>query len=80
MFHGGTQPFETSQDAEGLLPITVNGSGHQMLVTGRSRTIGLILSPPDLIFADAFAPMVIFGVNEACHASAADEGSCAEEL
>ena len=38
-----------------------------MLVTGRSRTIGLILSPPDLISVDAFVPMVIFGLNEACH-------------
>jgi LacI family transcriptional regulator len=46
----------------------VPNSAAQMLVTGRSRTIGLILSPPDLIFVDAFAPMVIFGLNEACHA------------
>ena len=38
-----------------------------MLVTGRSRTIGLILSPPDLISVDAFVPMVIFGLNEVCH-------------
>jgi DNA-binding LacI/PurR family transcriptional regulator len=45
----------------------VPNSAARMLVTGRSRTIGLILSPPDLISVDAFVPMVIFGLNEACH-------------
>src|ERR1700730_18220397 len=45
----------------------VPNSAARMLVTGRSRTIGMILSPPDLISVDAFVPMLIFGLNEACH-------------
>lgn len=44
----------------------VPNSAAQMLVTGRSRTIGLVLSPPDLISVDAFVPMMIFGLNEGC--------------
>jgi DNA-binding LacI/PurR family transcriptional regulator len=40
----------------------------QMLVTGRSQTIGLILSRPDLVAIDAFVPTAIFGFNEACRA------------
>jgi DNA-binding LacI/PurR family transcriptional regulator len=44
----------------------VPNSAAQMLVTGRSRTIGLILSRPDLISVDAFVPMLIGGLNEAC--------------
>jgi DNA-binding LacI/PurR family transcriptional regulator len=46
----------------------VPNSAARMLVTGRSRTIGLILSPPDLITVDAFVPMMMFGLNEACRA------------
>src|SRR5260370_28051152 len=45
----------------------VPNSAARMLVTGRSRTIGMILSPPDLISVDAFVPMLIFDLNEACH-------------
>lgn len=45
----------------------VPNSVARMLVTGRSRTIGLILSPPNLISVDAFVPIMIFGLNEACH-------------
>jgi LacI family transcriptional regulator len=45
----------------------VPNSAAQMLVTGRSRTIGLILSPPNLISVDAFVPIMMFGLNEACH-------------
>ena len=44
----------------------VPNSAAQMLVTGRSQTIGLILSRPDLISVDAFVPMMICGLNEAC--------------
>jgi DNA-binding LacI/PurR family transcriptional regulator len=44
----------------------VPNSAAQMLVTGRSRTIGLILSRPDLISVDAFVPIMIFGLNEVC--------------
>jgi len=41
-------------------------SAAQMLVTGRSQTIGLVLSRPDLVAIDAFVPTMIFGLNEAC--------------
>jgi DNA-binding LacI/PurR family transcriptional regulator len=44
----------------------VPNSAAQMLVTGRSRTVGLILSRPDLISVDAFLPSMIYGLNEAC--------------
>lgn len=46
----------------------VPNSAAQMLVTGRSKTIGLILSRPDLISVDAFVPMMLCGLNEACWA------------
>lgn len=46
----------------------VPNSAAQMLVTGRSQTIGLILSRPDLISVDAFVPMMLCGLNEACWA------------
>ena len=44
-------------------------SAAQMLVTGRSQTIGLVLSRPDLVAIDAFVPTMIFGLNEACRAN-----------
>jgi DNA-binding LacI/PurR family transcriptional regulator len=44
----------------------VANSAAQMLVTGRSQTIGLVLSRPDLVSVDAFVPVMIFGINEAC--------------
>jgi LacI family transcriptional regulator len=44
----------------------VPNSAAQMLVTGRSRTVGLILSRPDLISVDAFVPAMICGLNEVC--------------
>jgi DNA-binding LacI/PurR family transcriptional regulator len=44
----------------------VPNSAAQMLVTGRSRTVGLILSRPDLISVDAFLPSMIYGLNETC--------------
>jgi DNA-binding LacI/PurR family transcriptional regulator len=43
-------------------------SAAQMLVTGRSQTIGLVLSRPDLVAIDAFVPTMMFGLNEACRA------------
>jgi DNA-binding LacI/PurR family transcriptional regulator len=46
----------------------VPNSAAQMLVTGRSRTIGLILPRPDLISVDVFVPMMMVGINEACRA------------
>ncbi len=44
----------------------VANSAAQMLVTGRSRTVGLILSRPDLISVDAFVPSMLCGLNETC--------------
>ena len=44
----------------------VANSAAQMLVTGRSRTVGLVLSRPDLISVDAFVPSMIYGLNETC--------------
>ena len=44
----------------------VPNSAAQMLVTGRSRTVGLVLSRPDLISVDAFVPSMIYGLNEVC--------------
>src|SRR5277367_1995011 len=44
----------------------VPNSAAQMLVTGRSRTIGLVLSRPDLASIDAFLPPMIYGLNNAC--------------
>jgi LacI family transcriptional regulator len=46
----------------------VPNSAAQMLVTGRSRTIGLILSRPDLVSVDVFVPMMMVGINETCRA------------
>jgi LacI family transcriptional regulator len=46
----------------------VPNSAAQMLVTGRSQTIGLVLSRPDLVAVDAFVPTMMFGLNEACRA------------
>jgi DNA-binding LacI/PurR family transcriptional regulator len=46
----------------------VPNSAAQMLVTGRSQTIGLVLSRPDLVSVDAFVPTMMFGINEACRA------------
>ena len=44
----------------------VPNSAAQMLVTGRSNTVGLILSRPDLISVDAFVPAMLYGLNETC--------------
>jgi DNA-binding LacI/PurR family transcriptional regulator len=46
----------------------VPNSAAQMLVSGRSRTVGLILSRPDLMAVDAFVPRMVFGINEGCRA------------
>jgi LacI family transcriptional regulator len=37
-----------------------------MLVTGRSRSIGLIFPRADLLAVDAFIPVMIYGLNEVC--------------
>jgi DNA-binding LacI/PurR family transcriptional regulator len=46
----------------------VPNSAAQMLVSGRSRTVGMILSRPDLMAVDAFVPRMVFGINEGCRA------------
>jgi DNA-binding LacI/PurR family transcriptional regulator len=44
----------------------VPNSAAQMLVTGRSRAIGLVLSRADLLAIDGFIPIMIYGMNEVC--------------
>ena len=44
----------------------VPNSAAAMLVTGRSKSIGLVLSRPELIGVDGFIPILIDGLNEAC--------------
>lgn len=53
------------RDAAGALNYHPNVAGRK-LVSGRSNTIGLVLSQsPEQVFADAFLPQVIFGVEQA---------------
>ena len=44
----------------------VPNSAAQMLVTGRSRCIGLVFSRADLLAVDAFVAIMIYGLNEVC--------------
>ena len=44
----------------------VPNSAAEMLVTGRSRSIGVVLSRPELISEDGFIPVMIYGLNEVC--------------
>ena len=37
-----------------------------MLVTGRSRSIGLVLPRADMLAVDGFLPSLIHGLNEVC--------------
>ena len=46
----------------------VPNSAAQMLVTGRSQSIGLIFPRGDLLAIDAFIPSMIRGLNEVCRA------------
>jgi DNA-binding LacI/PurR family transcriptional regulator len=46
----------------------VPNSAAQMLVTGRSQSIGLVFPRGDLLTIDAFIPMMIRGLNEVCRA------------
>ncbi|HEY5770594.1 MAG TPA: LacI family DNA-binding transcriptional regulator [Terrimicrobium sp.] len=46
----------------------VSNSAAEMLVTGRSRSIGVVLSRPELISEDGFIPIMIYGLNEVCRA------------
>ena len=44
----------------------VPNSAAQMLVTGRSRSIGLVLPRRDMLAVDGFVPIMIYGLNEVC--------------
>jgi LacI family transcriptional regulator len=44
----------------------VPNSAAQMLVTGRSRSIGLVLPRADILAVDGFTPILIQGLNEVC--------------
>ena len=44
----------------------VANSAAEMLVTGRSRNIGLVLSRPELISQDGYIPIMTYGFNEVC--------------
>jgi DNA-binding LacI/PurR family transcriptional regulator len=44
----------------------VANSAAEMLVTGRSRSIGLVLSRPELISQDGYIPIMTYGFNEVC--------------
>ena len=44
----------------------VPNSAAEMLVSGRSRSIGLVLSRPELLSFDGFIPIMIYGLNEVC--------------
>jgi DNA-binding LacI/PurR family transcriptional regulator len=44
----------------------VPNSAAQMLVTGRSRSIGLVLPRADILAVDGFIPIMIHGLNEVC--------------
>jgi DNA-binding LacI/PurR family transcriptional regulator len=46
----------------------VPNSAAAMLVTGRSKSIGLVLSRPELIGVDGFIPIMVHGLNEVCSA------------
>lgn len=44
----------------------VPNSAAAMLVTGRSKSIGLVLSRPELICVDGFIPIMLSSLNEVC--------------
>ena len=44
----------------------VPNSAAAMLVTGRSQSIGLVFSRPELIGVDGFIPIMVHGLNEVC--------------
>ena len=46
----------------------VPNSAAAMLVTGRSKSIGLVFSRPELLGVDGFIPIMVHGLNEVCSA------------
>jgi DNA-binding LacI/PurR family transcriptional regulator len=46
----------------------VPNSAARMLVSGRSHTLGLVLSAGNLVQIDAFIPALIFGITNVCNA------------
>jgi DNA-binding LacI/PurR family transcriptional regulator len=46
----------------------VPNSAARMLVSGRSRTLGLVLAHGDLMTFDAYAPPLMFGITRVCNA------------
>ena len=46
----------------------VPNSAARMLVSGRSRTLGLVLAHGDLMTFDAYAPPLMFGISRVCNA------------
>jgi DNA-binding LacI/PurR family transcriptional regulator len=46
----------------------VPNSAAAMLVTGRSKSIGLVLARPELLGVDGFIPIMVHGLNEVCSA------------
>jgi len=45
----------------------VPNSAARMLVSGRSRTLGLVLAHGDLMTLDAYAPPLMFGISRVCN-------------
>src|ERR1700758_4928722 len=45
----------------------VPNSAARMLVSGRTRTLGLVLARGDLMSFDAFAPPLMFGISRVCN-------------
>jgi LacI family transcriptional regulator len=46
----------------------VPNSAARMLVSGRTRMLGLILSHPYLLSVDAFVPQMMYGISQVCQA------------